>query len=146
VSIDSSDWDIGTTGDMSGIGAITANGAVDFQSTLDVDGAMTCTNVTVDSGATVTLTGVTVTNGTLTGVTITASTITNATYGGSQSFTAGTITGGTITNATAVWASSFGIPGFAGYTGVVTNTAPADAATNVMFYCGGIVTNVVKTP
>jgi len=231
VSIDSSDWDIGTTGDMSGIGAITANGAVDFQSTLDVDGAMTCTNVTmdsgstlaaytvtvatsldvnapmtatnittdagsalsvggtadfngvvtstnitmdtgstlaaatltvatsldvngamtctnvtVDSGSTVTLTGATVTGGTITNATVHSCTITNATYGGNQSFAAGTITGGTITNATAVWASSFGIPGFAGYTGVVTNTAPADAATNVMFYCGGIVTNVVKTP
>jgi len=51
LALTSSDWAIGATGDATGLGAITADGAVDFQSTLDVDGAMTATNITLDAGA-----------------------------------------------------------------------------------------------
>lgn len=43
VAVNSSDWDITATGDMSGIGTIDANGAVTFTSTLAVTGNTTLT-------------------------------------------------------------------------------------------------------
>lgn len=62
VSIDSSDWDIGTTGDMTGIGSITMNGALSGATSITVDGKgvlvdesgnvqlVQTTNVTMHSG------------------------------------------------------------------------------------------------
>lgn len=41
VAINSSDWDISTTGDMTGIGAITADGTITANGTLDANGTVT---------------------------------------------------------------------------------------------------------
>ncbi|MBU0531698.1 hypothetical protein KJ910_04400 [Patescibacteria group bacterium] len=49
IALNSSDWDINATGDMTGIGGITSNGAIATTSTLDVDGATTLDQVTIDT-------------------------------------------------------------------------------------------------
>src|SRR5690606_1450601 len=56
MQINTSDWDVSTTGDLTGIGSITADGAISTTSTLNVDSSSTLNAVTLDANANLTMT------------------------------------------------------------------------------------------
>lgn len=65
VSINSSDWDIGTTGDMTGIGSITMNGALSGATEATVDGKYAAVGPDATTGLMVQTTNVTMHSGTI---------------------------------------------------------------------------------
>ena len=105
VAINSSDWDISTTGDMTGIGAITANGALAVDSTASISGTLFV------NGAVTLTTDLTVANGGTGASTFTANGIL---YGNTTSAIQVTAAG---TSAQIFQANATGVPGFVTFSG-----------------------------